>query len=507
MALLKRNQAMLVTLAVILGLVVLMAGRYEPKVAASIMLSGLTLGALYFLVTSGLSLIFGLMDVLNFAHGLLFMLGAYIGYTMYANPRMLLNTLPLALVVVGGSIVGTALAQMAWKRLGSVTLSIERVTIIGLWLGAIVMALIGFGGLDLIALAASDATVAGGAIPTAQAQVADGTYVGQLIALVVAGMLIGAATYTRQHRYSIERAHSKSRRNLILALGLIVLAFAMTPLRLSGEQFILGLPSNARFVLALIVGALSGAALGALIEWGLIRPLYARPIYQVLVTLGLVYVGTEVVKSIWGPAGFYMDIPDLFNGGGKACPSPDLLSWFSNNCASIDVLGRPFPSYRMFIIVLGLIVFVAVGVLLRRTRLGMIIRAGVQDSDMVQALGINVRRVFTAVFALGAGLAALGGVAAAPFLGVNLGIGQELLIQGFIAVVIGGMGSYPGAAIGALLVGLARAFGDQFVLSGIQLPGMETAIKFSPSIARASTVLIMALVLLIRPAGLFGKKE
>lgn len=498
---------MLITLAIIFALVLLMAGRYEPKVAASILLSGLTLGALYFLVTSGLSLIFGLMDVLNFAHGLLFMLGAYIGYTMYANPRMLLNTLPLAFAIVGGSIVGTALAKIVWKRIGTVTLSIERSVLIGLWLGAIVLVLSGVGGFDLIALAASDATVAGGAIATTQAQAPDALFFGRLIALTLAGLLIGAATYTRQHRYSIERAEGKSRRNLMLAVILIGLAFMMTPLRLSGEQVILGLPSNARFVLALIVGALSGAALGALIEWGLIRPLYARPIYQVLVTLGLVYVGTEVVKSIWGPAGFYMDIPDLFNGGGQGCPAPDLLAWFSNNCASIDVLGRPFPSYRMFIIVLGVLVFIGVGVLLRRTRLGMIIRAGVQDSDMVQALGINVRRVFTAVFALGAGLAALGGVAAAPFLGVNLGIGQELLIQGFIAVVIGGMGSYPGAAMGALLVGLARAFGDQFVLSGVQLPGMETAIKFSPSIARASTVLIMALVLLIRPAGLFGKKE
>jgi branched-chain amino acid transport system permease protein len=507
MTALRRNRGMLVTLIIIFALVALMAGRYEPKVAASVLLSGLTLGALYFLVTSGLSLIFGLMDVLNFAHGLLFMLGAYIGYTMYANPRMLLNTLPLAFVLVGGSIVGTALAKLVWKRIGNVSIPIERGVLIGLWIGAIGLAIVGFGGLDLIALASSAATVAGGAISTTQAQATGSTFFGQLIALVLAGILIGAATYTRQRHHSIERTTNKARRNLILAVIFIVVAFIITPLRLPGEQFLLSWSSNARFVLALIVGALSGAAVGALIEWGLIRPLYVRPIYQVLVTLGLVYVGTEVVKSIWGPAGFYMDIPDLFNGGGPNCPSPDLLSWFTNNCASIDVLGRPFPSYRMFIILLGVIVFVAVGLLLRRTRLGMIIRAGVQDSDMVQALGINVRRVFTLVFALGAGLAALGGVAAAPFLGVNLGIGQELLIQGFIAVVIGGMGSYPGAAMGALLVGLARAFGDQLVLSGVQLPGMDTAIKFSPSIARASTVLIMALVLLIRPTGLFGKKE
>jgi branched-chain amino acid transport system permease protein len=247
--------------------------------------------------------------------------------------------------------------------------------------------------------------------------------------------------------------------------------------------------------------------LGGLVEWGMIRPLYSRPIYQVLLTLGLVFVGTELIRGVWGPAGFYMDIPAFFNTRGESCPSPDIISWLGNNCASILVLGRPFPSYRIFIILLGVAMFVAIALLLRRTRMGMIIRAGVQDSDMVQALGINVRLVFTLVFALGTGLAALGGVAAAPFVGVNPGLGQEFLLLAFIAVVIGGMGSYSGAALGALLVGLARAFGDQLVLSGIQLPGMEEALKLSPSIARASTVLLMAAVLLIRPAGLFGKKE
>ncbi len=508
MSFLRRNQTVLVTLAILAALVVLMASRYEPRVAVSILLSGLTLGSLYFLVASGLSLIFGLMDVLNFAQGLLFMIGAYVGYTMYADPRMLLNTLPLALGLVGGAIAGSTLARRAWRRVGALSISIERAVIAGLWIGAIGLSIVSLGGFDLIALASSAATVAGGAIPTAQAQATDSLFFARLIALSLAGLFFGAAITSRRERHAGERpGNHRPRRNLILAGAFILLALALTPLRLAGEQFLLSLPSDVRFVLALIAGAASGAALGALIEWGLIRPLYARPIYQVLVTLGLVYVGTEVVKSIWGPAGFYMDIPALFNTNGPSCPSPDLLAWLSAHCASIDVLGRPFPSYRMFIILLGGVVFIGVAILLRRTRLGMTIRAGVQDSDMVQALGINVRRVFTAVFALGAALAALGGVAAAPFLGVNLDIGQELLIQGFIAVVIGGMGSYPGAALGALIVGMARAFGDQFVLAGIQLPGLAEPIKFSPSIARASTVLIMALVLLIRPTGLFGKKE
>jgi branched-chain amino acid transport system permease protein len=137
----------------------------------------------------------------------------------------------------------------------------------------------------------------------------------------------------------------------------------------------------------------------------------------------------------------------------------------------------------------------------------MIIRAGVQDSEMVQALGIDVRRVFTLVFALGSGLAALGGVVAAPFLGVYPAMGSSFLLQAFIAVVIGGMGSFAGAAVGTLLLGMARAFGDYFVAVGIHLPMFDLVLRGSPAVARASTVLIMVIVLLLRPAGIFGKGE
>jgi branched-chain amino acid transport system permease protein len=122
-------------------------------------------------------------------------------------------------------------------------------------------------------------------------------------------------------------------------------------------------------------------------------------------------------------------------------------------------------------------------------------------------LGINVRQVFTFVFALGSAMAALGGVIVAPFLGVFPEMGAIFLLQAFIAVVIGGMGSYTGAAIGTILLGLARAFGDHFVAVGIDLPLLDATLKGSPAMARASTVLIMAIVLLVRPAGIFGKKE
>src|SRR5215216_4193301 len=109
----RRNRSIIITLGVIAVLVGVMGAQYEPRVTVSILLSGLTLGALYFLVTAGLSLIFGLMDVLNFAHGLFFMFGAYIGYTMYANPRMLLNSLPFALAGLGGLLLAAALTGPA----------------------------------------------------------------------------------------------------------------------------------------------------------------------------------------------------------------------------------------------------------------------------------------------------------------------------------------------------------------------------------------------------------
>jgi branched-chain amino acid transport system permease protein len=257
--------------------------------------------------------------------------------------------------------------------------------------------------------------------------------------------------------------------------------------------------------LALVAGAIVGALVGIAIEIVLIRPFYGRPVTQLVLTLGLLIVMVDLIELIWGDEGHPpMQPPSFF---AQSCRSDSLLSWFSESCSSIDVLGRAFPTYRLFIIFVGVLVFVAVSALLQRTRIGMTIRAGVQDSEMVEAMGINVRRVFTFVFALGSGLAALGGVIAAPFLGVYPAMGSVFQLQAFVAVVIGGMGSFPGAAVGTLILGLARAFGDHFVAAGIDIPLLGITFSGSPAIARASTVLIMAIVLLVRPAGILGKKE
>ncbi len=494
MEFLNRNRPALIGLLVILLIGAIMLNGMSAPSAVSILLSGITLAALYFLVASGISIIFGLMDVLNFAHGSFFMIGAYAGWTFYTNPRMLFNTAPFFLVLVAGLALNPLLTHRT---------SIPK---LGRWLVAILaggLVILAIRGFPLDKLVAMGMSMTGRIIPTSQAQEPlDAMFIRMglfFLAGLVANFAIGAHD-------SIDRPVSVPR-VAGTAIAVAVVAVALLLARDIGEQTILQLESSLRFLLALAFGAVTGGLLGGLMEWGLIRPLYARPLYQILLTLGLTFVADQVIRLVYGPAGAFMEIPSFFSGASPECPSPDFIAWLSQHCNSLLVLGRPFPSYRLFIILVGVLMLIAIALILQRSRLGMIIRAGVQDSQMVEALGINVRRVFTIVFALGAALAGLGGVVASPFLGVYPGMAMEFLLQAFIVVVIGGLGSVPGAAVGALLVGLARAYGDHIVLSGIQLPWMASAISGSPALARASTVLIMAIVLFIKPTGLFGKKE
>jgi len=169
--------------------------------------------------------------------------------------------------------------------------------------------------------------------------------------------------------------------------------------------------------------------------------------------------------------------------------------------------GRIRIFNEILIPIVGIIVLVSVWILLRRSRLGMIIRAGVQDREMVEALGINVQRVFTQVFALGVGLAALGGVLAAPSIGLSNAMGESFLLNALIALAIGGLTSYPGAALGSLLVGLMQQFIIKYGQIGIPLPFTDAVFKPSPPIVPASTIILMVIILLILPNGLLGKKE
>lgn len=239
-----------------------------------------------------------------------------------------------------------------------------------------------------------------------------------------------------------------------------------------------GTPIWARFVAALLSATAGGALLGVLTERVLIRPLYARPVFQIVLTFGLGIVFTEIIRSIYGPAGLIPVEP------------PAALD------TTFPILGAQFETYRVFIIAVGAVLMAAILLLLQRTRIGIIIRAGVQDSEMVEALGINVRQIFTFVFALGCAVAALGGMTAAPYLGAYPSMGDQFLLSAVIVVVLGGMSSFEGTAIASILVGLTRATAEQISLQYLQ----------TPVLASLSILIIMVIVLLVRPSGLFGRE-
>jgi branched-chain amino acid transport system permease protein len=162
---------------------------------------------------------------------------------------------------------------------------------------------------------------------------------------------------------------------------------------------------------------------------------------------------------------------------------------------------------EVFVILVGVMVLVVISLLLNRTRLGMIIRAGVEDAEMVEALGINVRRVFTITFGLGVALAGFGGVIAGPALGLSTGMGASVLLLALIAMAIGGLTSFPGAAVGAVIVGIVQQLMIKFGSVGIPLPGLAEPWKPSPALVPVSVILLMVVVLLVLPNGLFGREE
>ncbi len=238
------------------------------------------------------------------------------------------------------------------------------------------------------------------------------------------------------------------------------------------------LSNGLRFAAAMGAGLLVVSVMGALIETILIRPLYSRPVFQIVLTFGLGSIMLDVVKRISDPD----DQPPI--------SPPDFLS------GQFTLFGQQLNVYRLFIIGLGLLMMIGVFLLLNKTRIGIIIRAGVQDSEMVQALGINVMQVFTLVFVLGSALAALGGVALVPTEGATLQMGSRYLTLAIVVVVIGGMGSYEGTAIASIIVGLTRAVTEQLSLN-----------RFGePVLAEVSILILMIVVLLIQPSGLFGRE-
>lgn len=233
---------------------------------------------------------------------------------------------------------------------------------------------------------------------------------------------------------------------------------------------------NIRFIVSVLAAVAVGAALGVILERGLLRRLYVRPVFQLVLTFGVSLVMLELVKAIWSTTPY---------------------SWtetFGVRDNFFVLFDQRFSTYRLFVVGMGIALIIGIALLLQRTRIGIIIRAGVEDSEMVQALGINVRAVFTLVFTLGCGVAALGGAVAAPFLGASTTLGSTFLLQAIAVVVLGGLGSYGGTAVGSVLVGLAVA-----VMQGAAI---GTDLSALPSV---TPMLLLVLVLLIRPSGLFGE--
>ena len=244
------------------------------------------------------------------------------------------------------------------------------------------------------------------------------------------------------------------------------------------------------FILAL-VAALSAAALaGAIVEMTIIRKLYNRDhLDQVLATFALILIFSEGTRWLFGSFPLYLDVPAYLQG---AVTLPG---------------GIQYPLYRITLIVFGLIIGAGLGLLITKTRIGVQIRAGENDREMVSALGVNISKLYTFVFALGAALAGLAGALVGAIQSVEVGMGEPVLILAFVVIVIGGIGSVKGALIGSILVGLTDTLGGIFLpkLFGLFMD-LATATNVGSSIASMSIYILMSIILVWRPTGLFGQK-
>jgi branched-chain amino acid transport system permease protein len=294
------------------------------KTYITLTIAGLAMGMLLFLLSSGLSIIFGLMDVLNFAHGALFAWGAYVGFTVFGY-------------------------LMKWVEADSV------------------------------------------------------------------------------------------------------------------------LQNFAAFSLAIVAAMVVVALVGIILERVIVRRVYGSHLFQILITFGATIVLVELIRVFWGPNDEVMTVPLTFS-----------RSW--------DIMDIIINRYRVICIVVGIVVYGVIQLILKKTKLGTIVRAGVEDRDMVQAMGHNIYLLFTGVFAVGAGLAALGGLAMSIFsLQVYPDMGGSFLLFAFIVVIIGGLGSITGSLVGALIVGLTYNYVAYLV----------------PWAAAGANIIIMIIILLVRPTGLF----
>lgn len=267
----------------------------------------------------------------------------------------------------------------------------------------------------------------------------------------------------------------------VMASGLSLIFGQMNVINLAhGSFYLLGgyigltvADGTGNFWLALLVAPLLVGTLGLLIEYFFLRRLYGpqRQLDQVLLTFGIALIAADLIRWNWGA---YVE----------AVPSPPLLS------EQTGVFGIRFPTYRLSLLGFGLTIALLLWIIIERTRLGAIIRAGVSDAQMVSGLGINIHMVFAVVFAMGTALAALAGVIGSPVLNLYPGLDFEILILTLVVIVVGGLGTLKGAFFGSLVIGMADTFGKALM----------------PEFALFLIFAVMSVVLLLKPSGLFGLK-
>ena len=280
----------------------------------------------------------------------------------------------------------------------------------------------------------------------------------------------------------------------MLAAGLTLVFGIMDMINLAhGSLYMVGAflaawfaQATGSFYLGALLAVAGTAVFGMLLEISVLRTLYARDhLSQVLATFALILILNEAVRIIFGS--------DMPLSGPAALSGP------------VELLpGMPYPAYRLLIIGVGLAVALLLYVLVAKTKVGMLVRAGASNREMALAMGVNIKLLFTLVFGFGAALCAVAGALLAPLLAVQVGMGESILILAFVVIVIGGIGSIRGALVGSLLVGMVDTVGRAFmpIVFGVFLPP-QFASAAGPAIASVAVYLLMAVVLFFRPQGLF----
>ena len=266
---------------------------------------------------------------------------------------------------------------------------------------------------------------------------------------------------------------------VLMATGLTIIMGTMGVVNFShgilftfGAYFAYSIAAKFGFWTALLLAPVLVGGIGMVIEMGLVQRVYGKdPLYSLLLTFGLAMSLEEVIRIVWGTTGLPFSPPDFLN-------------------SFVDLKIMFYPLYRLAVFGVILLLIAALWFFLERTTMGKIVRAGIQDSVMVGILGVNTKALFTLVFGLGAFLAGLAGVLSAPMSGIMPTMGDNVVMPSFIVIILGGVGSFYGSVVGGLLLGIIVAMCIQFV----------------PAVAELSMYLVMAIVLLVRPRGLFGEE-